>query len=140
MKKFVLLLAVMAIAAMAFAATASASTSWPATCKTMRCVNNHLNNLDSRQRASSQKISTLKSDVANLSATVDTLSNRLSATNTKLSCIVGRTIWQNYTYDWSSSYFQFLNFNHTYVGGGGQVDGPFNVLFESSNGNCPGTF
>lgn len=142
MKKRLLsaVLAIVAFAAIASAGTAQAATTWPATCRTMSCVNNHLNNLNDRQRSTASRVSQLRVQVADLQDRVASLENFRTNANAKLSCIVSRTVWQNYSYDYYGDFFQFLNFNHTYVGGGGQQDGPFQALFESTSGSCPGTF
>lgn len=120
-----LFLAVAAVAAAMFTATAAsahASSSWPATCRTMRCVNSHLNNLDSRQQASGSRISALQAQVGDLEATVQRQQD-------KLSCITSLKMWQQYGYDYNGSFFTYMDLTRDY--GTGTYNGPYYMLQDT---------
>lgn len=118
-------LALAAVAVGMFAASAvpaHASTGWPATCRTMRCVNSHLNNLDQRQQASRSRLSALQAQVSDLENTVQRQAS-------KLSCITSLKMWQQYGYDYGGNFFTYMDLTRDY--GTGTYNGPFYALQDT---------
>ncbi len=123
MKKFLLLLVLGAATVAALPATADAAVQWPASCRTMTCVNAHLNNLDARARLHSVKQT---ATINALKARLDSLEASRTNMLAKLGCIGERDIWRNYSFDYYGNYLPFLDI--TASSGVATANGPFFFL------------
>lgn len=123
MRKLLAILALGAVVTAALPATSQAAVTWPASCKTMICVNAHLNNLDARARAHA---ATQVNTINNLRATITALTNRVDSQGARWACVGSRDLFRDYSYDYYGDLFLFMDTSSS--SGQGNSSGPYTFM------------
>lgn len=123
-------LALLVLALMAMAAVAPTPGS-ASTCRTIRCLNNVVTDLQDQNARQSRKI-------RNQAIIIAALKDDARQAWRHLNCIGLRPLYQRYTYDYYGNYFAYLNVADQY--GQGAAGGPWRVLQERQTDACVGIF